>query len=204
VPIQSLVLGQRVLTLKENQILLTPFLGWIHKETETDMQFFTLETQSQKIVLSAKHVIFTKTNQIQPEPVTTFADMVKVGDLLHILENNTIRWEEVVRIQTDTRTGIYAPLTSSGTILVDNILASCYADFLNQGVADTSFLPIKLFPWLLDDQESQHKDGLRTYPHILMMLGNTLNMLEHGNANEAQQPDIYSTLVLLVFVLGNK
>lgn len=134
VAIESLVLGQQVLTLQDHKSFMTPFLGWIHKESETAAKFFTLETSSQKIILSAKHVIFIKANQNQLRPMTTFADLVKGGDLLHIRDNKGTRWEEVVSIHADTRTGIYTPLTSAGTILVDNILASCYADFLYQSV----------------------------------------------------------------------
>ena len=134
VAIETLVLGQQVLTLQDHKSFMTPFLGWIHKESKTTAKFFVLETSSQKIILSAKHVIFIKTNRNQLRPVTTFADLVKGGDLLHIRDNNGTRWEEVVSIHTDTRTGIYTPLTTAGTILVDNILASCYADFLYQSV----------------------------------------------------------------------
>ena len=44
--------------------------------------------------------------------------------------------------------------------------------------ADMAFLPVRLFPWLLDNEESQVKDGLRFYPQLLTWFGTQINMVE--------------------------
>ena len=44
--------------------------------------------------------------------------------------------------------------------------------------ADIAFLPVKLFPWLLESEESQAKDGLRLYPKLLTWFGTKINMVE--------------------------
>ena len=44
--------------------------------------------------------------------------------------------------------------------------------------ADIAFLPVKLFPWLLENEESQAVDGLRLYPGLLMWAGTQVNMVE--------------------------
>ena len=67
--------------------------------------------------------------------------------------------------------------------------------------ADTAFLPIKMLPWLLDDEESQHKDGLRGYPGLLTRLGSNLNVVETFKKEGSEQPSIYPTLIILVFAL---
>ena len=41
-----------------------------------------------------------------------------------------------------------------------------------------AFLPVKLFPWLLDNEESQARDGLRLYPQMLTWFGTKINMVE--------------------------
>ena len=41
-----------------------------------------------------------------------------------------------------------------------------------------SFLPVKLFPWLLENEESQVKDGLRFYPRLLTWAGTQINLVE--------------------------
>ena len=41
--------------------------------------------------------------------------------------------------------GIYAPVTEQGNIIVENILASCYADFENHKLVHLAFAPLRWF-----------------------------------------------------------
>ena len=135
ISIEELQLGDKVQTIQNGNILMTNFLGWIHKEEHHTELFLKLKTESAQITLSEKHVIFYKPKRIEGDAMTTtFADLVEEGDLLEVTLNGEVRWERVVDIDVETRKGIYTPLTSAGTILVDNVLASCYADFLFQSV----------------------------------------------------------------------
>ena len=197
VAIEELQLGDEVQTIENGNLHMTTFLGWIHKEADHNEQFLKLKTESTQITLSEKHVIFYKPKGRERDAMTTtFADLVEEGDLLKVILNGEVLWERVVDVDRETRKGIYTPLTSAGTILVDNVLASCYADFLFQFVvtsiyysiplpqstsvsqADMAFLPVRLFPWLLDNEESQVKDGLRFYPQLLTWFGTQINMVE--------------------------
>ena len=128
VSIEELQLGDEVQTLQNGNILMTNFLGWIHKEEDHSERFLKLKTESAQITLSEKHVIFYKPKG-RDTMTTTFADLVEEGDLLEVILDGKVHWERVVSIDFETRKGIYAPLTTAGTILVDNVLASCYADF---------------------------------------------------------------------------
>jgi hypothetical protein len=49
----------------------------------------------------------------------------------------------VEKIRFDFKTGLIAPLTSHGTLLVNNIHASCYAEINSHLVADWAVTPIK-------------------------------------------------------------
>jgi len=177
--IEELQLGNNVQTIINGNLHMTTFLGWIHKEANHTNRFIKLKTESAQITLSEKHVIFYKPKRMSRDDMrTTFADMVEEGDLLEVVMDGEVHWERVVDIDHVTSKGIYTPLTLAGTILVDNVLSSCYADFLFQSVADITFLPVKLFPWLLDNEESQTKDGLRFYPKLLTWFGTQINMVE--------------------------
>ena len=135
VAIEQLQLGEEVLTIQKGKLYMTTFLGWIHKEADHMERFLKLKTESAQITLSEKHVIFYKPKGRKTEALTTtFADLVEEGDLLEVVLDGKVHLERVVDIEHETRIGIYSPLTAAGTILVDNVLASCYADFLFQSV----------------------------------------------------------------------
>ena len=142
ISIEELQLGDKVQTIQNGNILMTNFLGWIHKEEDHTERFLKLKTESAQITLSEKHVIFYKPKGRKEDTMTTiFADLVEEGDLLEVILDGKVHWERVVSIDFETRKGIYAPLTTAGTILVDNVLASCYADFVFQSVVMPPLLP---------------------------------------------------------------
>ena len=133
--IEELQLGDKIQTILNGNLHMTTFLGWIHKEANHTNRFIKLKTESAQITLSEKHVIIHKPKGMtRDDKRTTFADLVKEGDLLEVVVDGEVHWERVVDIDHETRKGIYTPLTLAGTILVDNVLSSCYADFLFQSV----------------------------------------------------------------------
>ena len=61
--------------------------------------------------------------------------------------------------------------TKEGTLLVDGFLASCYASFPHRP-AQIVFAPVKMFPrQLLDDESSQHVDGVRRVVKAIKTIG---------------------------------
>ena len=54
-----------------------------------------------------------------------------MGDKLALFNDggDMLRPEEVLEVKEVVDSGSWAPLTSSGTLLVDGFLASCYASF---------------------------------------------------------------------------
>ena len=142
--IEDLQVGEEVQTIHNGNILMTTFVGWIHKEANLTERFVKLTTESAQITLSEKHVIFCKPKRREGDTMTTsFADLVEEGDLLEVTMDGKVQWERVVNIDFEKRIGIYAPLTTAGTILVDNVLASCYADFAFQSVVISPSTPEK-------------------------------------------------------------
>ncbi|CAH1971731.1 unnamed protein product [Acanthoscelides obtectus] len=73
-----------------------------------------------------------------------FAGNVKVGDRLLINSADVLREEFVSRIETVLAKGVYAPLTSAGTVVVDGVAASCYATVDSQQIAHWAFLPLRI------------------------------------------------------------
>jgi len=77
----------------------------------------------QPIELTAKHMIFVKGKGAIP------ADKVRVGDELNTSSIGSSG--KVTKIDYVVRDGVYAPITESGTIMVNDVQASSYAQFFD-------------------------------------------------------------------------
>ena len=92
---------------------------------------------------------------------SVFADQIEEGDKLISWKGSEMTEETVVYVEPAAKKGIWAPLTMEGTLLVDGLLASCYASFPHD-LVDLALAPVKMFPrMLLDDEESVKVDGCR-------------------------------------------
>ncbi|CAF4473722.1 unnamed protein product, partial [Didymodactylos carnosus] len=68
---------------------------------------------------------------------------IKVGDDLQIVADNKLSYGKVVDIKLRKSEGFYAPLTSSGKVVIDNVVASNYADINNHHLAHIAMKPYK-------------------------------------------------------------
>ena len=65
---------------------------------------------------------------------------ISVGDRIIILNNSSTYTTKITGISFETRRGAIAPLTKEGNIIVNNILASCYAKITDAKLAHTAFM----------------------------------------------------------------
>ena len=103
---------------------------------------------------------------------SVYAGQLEEGDmLLKMRAKERLVREEVVAMERQVGSGFWAPLTKEGTLLVDGFLASCYASFPHRP-AQIAFAPVKMFPrQLLDDESSQHVDGVRGVVKAIKTIG---------------------------------
>lgn len=79
--------------------------------------------------------------------------------------------------------GAFVPITMDGTLIVDGVFVSCYTSF-SHNIAHNVLAPIRWFPWLFETEESQHKEGVRTYAKILKYIGKTILPSNHYSQND--------------------
>lgn len=85
------------------------------------------------------------------ETKTKYAEKININDILLVRENNSLVEDVVERIEPILLTGVYAPLTKTGTILVNDVAVSCYAVVDSQSIAHWSFAPVRI---IVNIQES--------------------------------------------------
>lgn len=95
---------------------------------------------------SGRTITATVSHLLVANGVGAFAGSLQKGDRLLVRDVNTNRLVEdvIVRIEGVLQTGVYAPLTVVGTVLVDDVLASCYATVDSQAIAHWSFAPVRV------------------------------------------------------------
>ncbi|CAH1154989.1 unnamed protein product [Phaedon cochleariae] len=150
--LSDLRIGEQILALdaSTNTLVFSEVILFLDLDPHQKRQFVTLTLRSGRtLVVTPSHLVLTGTAK---RFRTVFAEQVKVGDtLLVTLEGNnsassdheTVE-DSVVKVGAVLRTGVYAPLTKAGTLVVNDVVVSCYATVDSQAMAHWAFLPLRL------------------------------------------------------------
>ncbi|GFT95352.1 desert hedgehog protein B [Trichonephila clavipes] len=118
-------------------------IAFLHRDKHMNVTFVRIQTNSSNILLlTQRHLIFKWKNEI---PTATYAMHVKEGDFIYTRSvTNQTMLATVTNVSLLTLKGVYAPLTESGTIVVDGIWVSCYAEVTSHNMAHALFFPDEL------------------------------------------------------------
>lgn len=122
------------------------FLDYNPNERRT---FLRLHLRSGRVLtVTPTHLIMTRDVRDSGAVRTMYADRLSVGDVLFTSSQNAstqqLIADELIRIEAVLRTGVYAPLTKAGTVVVDGVAASCYATIDSARLAHAVFAPLRL------------------------------------------------------------
>ncbi|KAM6908171.1 sonic hedgehog protein [Lycodopsis pacificus] len=183
--VKRLQTGDRVLAADDDgNPIYTDFIMFIDQDSTTRRLFYVIETDSgQKITLTAAHLLFVGRNTTEGERMSAiFASQVQSGQKVFVFDSERSRLEPVTvkRIYTQEHEGSFAPVTVQGTVVVDQVLASCYAVIEDHDLAHWALAPVRLAHWvsslLFSSQPrvSAQNDGVHWYSKILYQLGTWL------------------------------
>ncbi|XP_019942763.2 sonic hedgehog protein [Paralichthys olivaceus] len=185
-PVKALQTGDRVLAADAHgQPVYTDFIMFIDQDSTTRRLFYVIETDSgQKITLTAAHLLFVghsnSTERAHRGMSAVFASQVRPGQTVFVLDAERLQPVTVKRIYTQEHKGSFAPVTAQGTVVVDQVLASCYAVIQDHELAHWALAPVRLAHWVSSllfssqPQASAQKDGVHWYSKILYQLGTWL------------------------------
>ncbi|XP_076309996.1 sonic hedgehog protein-like isoform X1 [Tachypleus tridentatus] len=150
-------IGDEVLAVNsEATSVFTEVLLFLDRDVDSRRQFYAIEMEGgARITLTPNHLIFAAADNssFQMKNIeATFAKNVQPGDFLYVhtgpgvlkTANNHVHLERVKTVNVIVDVGVVAPLTREGNLIVDNVVASCYAIFNDQYLAHWSFAPVRL------------------------------------------------------------
>lgn len=101
-----------------------------------------IENGTTALTVTPAHLLQVRKPQYA-EAKYTFAAQLEENDYVFVYVNSSLVPRRVTKITVQLNTGVYAPLTRTGTIIVNSILASCYALVDSQSIAHWSFMPMR-------------------------------------------------------------
>jgi len=155
-----------VLTRNDNgQLEYSPVRYWLHSQPETAMKFFTLQTESgHELSITSEHLIY-ETDCRGGAGHAIYAKNVQIGRCLYVNDDGQLKETRVVEKGQEKKYGIYSPITTTGSIVVNDVLASCYNYYENEslqkfvyqyviGFQDTlqDWLPISIYEAAFNSQ----------------------------------------------------
>ncbi|XP_060104036.1 sonic hedgehog protein-like [Heteronotia binoei] len=167
--VKDLSPGDRVLAADgQGQLLYSEFLTFLdQEEPPLHRVFYVIETQKPRtrLLLTAAHLLFVAPQQNHSQPQPIFASRVRPGHHVYVLGKGgqTLLKAAVCRVSLqEEASGAYAPLTAQGTILINQVLASCYAVIEEHSWAHWAFAPFRVAHTLLE----MLSPSSRSYPGL--------------------------------------
>ncbi|XP_067140721.1 sonic hedgehog protein-like [Centruroides vittatus] len=171
---KDLKIGHEVLTVDNGKLVFTKVVAFMDRRPSGQAEYLILQTANeQSIRISANHLIFSSVNNLSTLEIK-FAGNINIGDYLLVSNqtDQTFEPSSVMQITRDVMDGAYVPLTQTGTLLVDGILASCYASY-DHYWGQIFLSPVRWFPNIFN-QNSLQPVGVMPYVKILKFLAGAL------------------------------
>ncbi|XP_006636857.2 indian hedgehog signaling molecule a [Lepisosteus oculatus] len=182
--VRDLQPGDRVLAASDDgSLLYSDFLTFLDKEPAARKLFYVVETGEEpprRLPLTAAHLLFVAGNCSGAAPFRTiYASEARPGQcVLTPGGRGPLRPVRITSVSLREDRGAYAPLTQQGTVVVNGVLASCYAAFDKHTLAQWAFAPLRLFYSVIGPATRQG-DGLHWYSRLLYQLGTLLMDSKH-------------------------
>lgn len=157
----------------KGSVVFSEVLAFLDRNVAQQREFVRLQTDDgQRLTVTPAHLVMVWLPHSQRVRYL-FADKIEEGDFLLVNVNSNLVPKKVVHVSAVLAQGVYAPLTAVGTVIVDQVAASCYALVDSQSVAHWSFLPFRLAKGLwhmvspATKSSSSHQNGIHWYAKAL-------------------------------------
>ena len=138
------------------------FVDYLHYESDENFDYVIVRTDSAYLEISDLHLIQRKLENGNGEFV--YARDLALNDEIFVNKNGQIVAEPIKELKRQVMAGGFAPLTESGTILVNNVFTSCYANCQSHSLSHIAFGPLRWWHRLFSPEQTNEKsDFFHTY-----------------------------------------
>ena len=142
--------GDRVQSVDSlGNIVYSEVLMFLDREPEERMQFIVVTGEDGSVLtLTPSHLVYAGRPDCEALEcmAASYAGNVAPGDTILVTVGQAgVRVTRVASVSVTSSTGVFAPLTRSGNLVVDGVLASCYAVIDSHTVAHAAFLPVRWY-----------------------------------------------------------
>ncbi|KAM3857160.1 indian hedgehog B protein-like [Diretmus argenteus] len=203
--IRDLQPGKRVLASSgsdgSGELVYSEVLAFLDHDPMTRKLFYTIRTEAgASLSLTAAHLLLVSEGNCSEGAApahgtmrTMYASDAQPGQCVLVAEGEAGqkhgegRLSPITQVSMREDRGAYAPLTDRGTVVVDGVVASCYAVVNQHTLAHWAFLPLRLMHrWT--GTTGHHGNGLHWYSRLLHWLGRLLLDSEHFHPWGVAQP----------------
>lgn len=114
------------------RLAFSPFLCHVHVQATVMADYLSVKTLTTAAPLhvSREHLVFAASSATEPPSATRAADLQPGDWLCRVGIDGDLQRVQVTEIQeAPSLLGQYAPLTRRGSVIIDSLLCSCYADW---------------------------------------------------------------------------
>ena len=179
----QLKLGDKVQSMnKDGEMVYSEVAMFLdNKPNKKNVQYFVVRTETprRELYLTKSHLIYVR-RRYSSFWKAQFAKMVQKGDFVKVLSDGELVEAQVSGISISNERGSIAPLTNEGNIIVDGVVASCYALLEDHEFVDSIFWPAKIlynhFPKFLNS-ENKPQQGVHWYARLMLFLNEYFSVL---------------------------
>ncbi|RZF35234.1 hypothetical protein LSTR_LSTR009358 [Laodelphax striatellus] len=148
--LEDVRLGDELMSIDPHsgRVVYSEVILFLDRDPQETRPFLRITTSTGAVIkMTPSHLLLRVDSEKPLNLAAVFADSVKPGDsvLLANISGGEPIIDKVTHIDTFTTSGVYAPLTRTGTIVVNGVSASCYALINSQFVAHLSFAPLRIY-----------------------------------------------------------
>ena len=157
----------------------------VHQQHGPAIDYLQISTTESTLEITSSHLILMRSQGDTDTPRYLQAARLRPGDSIFSLRsdsNATTEEAQVIKmIRKVKRNDAYAPLTESGTLVVDGMIVSCYAQYEHHSLIHAVMYPFRMYNKIKQFFIGSYTqtNGLHAYVELWLNVSRFLDLLIH-------------------------